>query len=94
MNIGSVEAYLTHIAQTPLLSVEEERELITRYQQLGCEQSKQKLVTHNLRLVAFHARKYSGYNLPIEDLIQEGTIGLITLSILSWAFALAHMPAS
>ena len=38
--------------------------------------SKQKLITHNIRFVAHIAKRYQAYGLTMEDLVQEGTIGL------------------
>ncbi|HIC02937.1 TPA: sigma-70 family RNA polymerase sigma factor [Candidatus Poribacteria bacterium] len=45
--------------------------------ELGNELARQKLVRVNLRLVVAIASKYSGLNVSMEDLIQEGNIGLI-----------------
>ena len=55
------------------LSAEEEAELLNNPSQ----QSKEKLIVHNLRLVVYIARKFENAPTGIEDLISIGTIGLI-----------------
>lgn len=75
--IGSVEAYIQRINAVPYLSPEEEYDLASRYQEQGDLQAAQKLVLSHLRYVARVARGYLGYGLPLADLIQEGTVGLM-----------------
>ena len=58
------------------LSREREREMIDRLQQ-GDEEARKMLIEHNLRLVAYIARKFENTGINIEDLISIGTIGLI-----------------
>lgn len=58
------------------LSAKAEREYLERYQN-GDEEAKNKLIEHNLRLVAHIAKKYSGSVKDSEELISIGTIGLI-----------------
>lgn len=72
----SVKMYLKEIGKIPLLSKEEELELAKKVSE-GDELAKQKLVESNLRLVVSIARKYFKKGMPILDLIQEGTLGLI-----------------
>lgn len=72
----SVKMYLKEIGKIPLLSKEEELELAKKVSE-GDEFAKQKLVESNLRLVVSIARKYLKKGMPILDLIQEGTLGLI-----------------
>lgn len=60
---------------TPLKR-EEEAELIARLEQ-GDSRARNKLIEHNLRLVAYIARRFENTGIPIEDLISIGTIGLI-----------------
>ena len=68
--------YLAHIGQGELLSHEEEIDLSKRAKQ-GDERAKHRLIEKNLRLVVSVAKRYRGYGLPFEDLIQEGNIGLM-----------------
>ena len=68
--------YLSHIGQGNLLTHQEEIELSKRAKQ-GDQRARQRLIEKNLRLVVSVAKKYRGYGLPFEDLIQEGNIGLM-----------------
>jgi RNA polymerase primary sigma factor len=68
--------YLAHIGQGDLLTHEEEIDLSKRAKQ-GDTRARQRLIEKNLRLVVSVAKKYRGYGLPFEDLIQEGNIGLM-----------------
>jgi RNA polymerase primary sigma factor len=68
--------YLAHIGQGELLTHEEEIELSKRAKQ-GDARARQRLIEKNLRLVVSVAKRYRGYGLPFEDLIQEGNIGLM-----------------
>jgi RNA polymerase primary sigma factor len=68
--------YLAHIGQGHLLSHREEIDLSNRAK-VGDARARQKLIEKNLRLVVSVAKKYRGYGLPFEDLIQEGNIGLM-----------------
>lgn len=58
------------------LSAQEEREILKMAGE-GSEQAKEQLITHNLRLVVYIARKFENTGVGIEDLISIGTIGLI-----------------
>ena len=68
--------YLAHIGQGNLLTHKEEIDLSMRAK-AGDMRARQRLIEKNLRLVVSVAKKYRGYGLPFEDLIQEGNIGLM-----------------
>jgi RNA polymerase primary sigma factor len=68
--------YLAHIGQGELLTHEEEIDLSKRAKQ-GDTRARKRLIEKNLRLVVSVAKRYRGYGLPFEDLIQEGNIGLM-----------------
>ena len=60
----------------PPLSPEEEGEYLRRYKEQGDETARQKLIEHNLRLVAHVVKKYAG-SYETDDLISVGSIGLM-----------------
>lgn len=72
----SINFYLKEIGKIPLLSKNEEIEIAKRISE-GDEKARKILVESNLRLVVSIARKYARKEMPILDLIQEGTLGLI-----------------
>ena len=71
-----VTQFLRDIRSYPLLSPEEERNLAKQCA-AGDEEAIRQLVNANLRLVVSIARKYAGRGVPLLDLIQEGSIGLL-----------------
>lgn len=68
--------YLRDIGKHKLLSAEEEQELAKRVSE-GDEAARREFIESNLRLVVSIAKKYKGYGLSLDDLIQEGNIGLM-----------------
>jgi RNA polymerase primary sigma factor len=60
----------------PLLSAAEEIELAKQIER-GDLGAKERMINSNLRLVVSQARRYQGHGLPMEDLVQEGMLGLI-----------------
>ncbi len=74
---SNLEAYIQAARSVPVLTAEEEYALATDLQQNGNIDSAQKLVLPHLRFVIKIANNYAGYGLPIADLIQEGSIGLL-----------------
>ena len=67
---------LARIGKGKLLTHQEEIALSKRAK-VGDGKARQRLIEKNLRLVISVAKKYRGYGLPFEDLIQEGNVGLI-----------------
>lgn len=76
MTTDSLNMYLKEIRQYPLLSAEEERDLIARIGR-GDMVARDRLVESNLRLVVSIAKKYQNNGLALMDLIQEANIGLL-----------------
>jgi RNA polymerase primary sigma factor len=75
----SVRLYLREIGQVPLLSTEQERELAHRIAAGGPDSNiaRQQMAAANLRLVVSIAKRYRDRGLPLLDLIQEGSLGLL-----------------
>ena len=71
-----LETYLREINETALLNAKEEKELATRIGQ-GDTAARDRMVRANLRLVVNIARGYSGKGLGLQDLIEEGNLGLL-----------------
>jgi RNA polymerase primary sigma factor len=71
-----LSSYFAHIDKGILLTHQEEIDLSKRAK-TGDRKARQRLIEKNLRLVVSVAKKYRGYGLPFEDLIQEGNIGLM-----------------
>ena len=72
----SVRMYLKEIGTIPLLTAEEETELAERLE-TGDERAGKRLAEANLRLVVSIAKKYIGRGMHLQDLIQEGNMGLL-----------------
>lgn len=74
--IDSVQLYLESIGEIPLLTKEQEDDLIIRAQN-GDHEAENQLVEANLRLVVSIAKNYQYSSLSLMDLVQEGALGLI-----------------
>lgn len=72
-----VYAYLEKIKQFPVLTEEEEKQLMIEFQTKGDLASAQKLITSHLRLAAKIALTYRRYGLPMSDVISEANLGLM-----------------
>jgi len=77
LSVGTFDSYLNTVSQMPKLTPEYEKELAVRYREQGDLEAARELVMSNLRFVAHVARGYSGYGLPLADIMQEGNVGLM-----------------
>ncbi|MGX9418635.1 RNA polymerase sigma factor RpoH [Vibrio sp. RC27] len=73
----SLDSYIRSVNSYPMLTQEEERELAERLHYKGDIEAAKGLILSHLRFVVHVARGYSGYGLPMADLVQEGNIGLM-----------------
>src|ERR1700716_1416995 len=71
-----LETYLREINETPLLSADQEKQLAYRIED-GDAEARDQMVRANLRLVVNIARGYTGKGLGLQDLIEEGNLGLL-----------------
>jgi len=77
MKAYNFKDYLVSIAQYPLLTPEEEIKLAIAYRE-GDLSAREQLINSNLRLVVYIAKSYKHNQIPFEDLVMEGNLGLIT----------------
>jgi RNA polymerase sigma-32 factor len=77
MPTGTIDAYISASYQIPVLTPEEEKDLAVRLRDHGDMEAARRMVMSHLRFVIRIARGYLGYGLPLPDLIQEGTVGLM-----------------
>lgn len=73
----SLDSYIRTANSYPMLTAEEERDLAERLHYHDEIEAAKGLILSHLRFVVHVARGYSGYGLPLADLIQEGNIGLM-----------------
>jgi len=75
--VGSLDAYIQAVGAIPMLSKEDEQVLSRRFIEHQDLEAARELVMAHLRFVVHIAKGYTGYGLPIGDLIQEGNVGLL-----------------
>ena len=75
--VGSLDAYIQAVGSIPVLSKEDEQSLATRFRDEQDLEAARALVMAHLRFVVHIAKGYTGYGLPLNDLIQEGNVGLM-----------------
>jgi RNA polymerase sigma-32 factor len=75
--VGSLDAYIQAVGAIPVLSKEDEQALATRFRDEEDLDAARELVMAHLRFVVHIAKGYTGYGLPLNDLIQEGNVGLM-----------------
>jgi RNA polymerase sigma-32 factor len=77
LSAASFDGYLTAIYRLEPLSLEQEQELARRFHDDNDLEAARLLVMSNLRFVVHVARGYAGYGLSLNDIVQEGNIGLM-----------------
>jgi len=70
------QRYFEDIGRLRILSAAEEQDYVRRMNH-GDEEAREVLITHNLRLVVYIAKRYLGRGLPLLDLVAEGNLGLM-----------------
>ncbi len=75
-SLETLELFFRRARTHALLTAAEEIELAKRIER-GDLEAKDRMINANLRLVVAQARRYQGHGLPLEDLVQEGMLGLI-----------------
>jgi RNA polymerase sigma-32 factor len=75
--VGSLDAYIQAVGTIPVLSKEDEQALATHFRESEDLDAARDLVMAHLRFVVHIAKGYTGYGLPLNDLIQEGNVGLM-----------------
>ena len=74
---GDLSSYMQSVNSIPLLSAEREQELAWDLHQNDNLEAARELVLSHLRFVVHIAKSYTGYGLPLADLVQEGNVGLM-----------------
>jgi RNA polymerase sigma-32 factor len=75
--VGSLDAYIQAVGAIPVLPKDVEQALAHRFRDEEDLQAARELVMAHLRFVVHIAKGYTGYGLPLADLIQEGNVGLM-----------------
>ncbi len=75
--VGSLDAYIQAVGSIPVLSKDDEQAMAARFRDEGDLEAARDLVMAHLRFVVHIAKGYTGYGLPLNDLIQEGNVGLM-----------------
>jgi RNA polymerase sigma-32 factor len=75
--LGSFDAYADRVSRIAVLSREAEQALAARFRNDNDLEAARELVMSHLRFVLHIARGYTGYGLPLGDLVQEGNVGLM-----------------
>jgi RNA polymerase sigma-32 factor len=75
--VGSLDAYIQAVGAIDVLSKEDEQALAIRFREEEDLDAARDLVMAHLRFVVHIAKGYTGYGLPLNDLIQEGNVGLM-----------------
>ena len=77
VDLTGLDQYLKHANKVPMLTESEEKELAAKLRYQNDLEAAQTLIMSHLRFVVKIAKGFTGYGLPVADLIQEGNIGLM-----------------
>ena len=77
LNEDRLSAYISSIKNIPTLQKDEEFLLAHKWRETGDRQALNKIINSHLKLVFKIAKGYSGYGLPISDLVAEGNLGIM-----------------
>lgn len=75
--VNDLDRYIDAVNRIPLLEADQEQHLARELRTTSDLNAAQQLVISHLRFVVHIARGFSGYGLPLADLIQEGNVGLM-----------------
>ena len=75
--VGSLDSYIQAVGSIPVLSKDDEQTLARRFRDEEDLDAARELVMAHLRFVVHIAKGYTGYGLPLGDLVQEGNVGLM-----------------
>ncbi len=75
--VGSLDAYIQAVGSISVLSKEDEQALSRQFREENDLDAARELVMAHLRFVVHIAKGYTGYGLPLGDLVQEGNVGLM-----------------
>jgi RNA polymerase primary sigma factor len=74
---SGLELYLKQIDECALLTADQEKELCRRIIHENCPEARDRMIRSNLRLVVNIAKRFMNRGLPLQDLIEEGNLGLL-----------------
>lgn len=77
MNGGEIGSYLARVRSFPVLSREDEQDLVKRWLAAHEERARDRLLAAHLRYVVAIALRYRRYGVPVEELVSEGNFGLV-----------------
>jgi len=75
--VSSYQAFVNYARSIPMLNEEQETELLKRFKLEDDLDAAKQLILSHLRFVVHIANSYRGYGLPMEDIVQEGNVGLM-----------------
>lgn len=75
--VSSYDAFVNYARSIPMLSEEREQQLFAEYQKTESIDAAKEIILSHLRFVVHIANSYRGYGLAMEDVVQEGNIGLM-----------------